>query len=95
MERVARFAMSGPLAAIATSLFFLLLGLLFAPFFLVSSAIIGLITLRQGYTEALKIVVSASALYCASILAFNQSRRNTPSLSNVVTIDYGDLSIKA
>ena len=74
MERVARFAMSGPLAAIATSLFFLLLGLLFAPFFLMSSAIIGLITLRQGYTEALKIAVSASALYCGfSILAFNQS----------------------
>ena len=74
MERVARFAMSGPLAAISVVLLFLLLGLLFAPFFVISSAIIALVTLRQGYTEGLKITISASVLYCGfSILAFNQS----------------------
>ena len=74
MERVARFAMGGPLAAISAALFFLLLGLLFAPFFVMSSAIIGLVTLRQGCTEGLKVAVSAAALYCVfSIVAFNQS----------------------
>tara|TARA_B100000579_G_C22762980_1_gene819939 strand:+ start:174 stop:1067 length:894 start_codon:yes stop_codon:yes gene_type:complete len=66
--------MTGPLAAIITTLFFLMLGILFAPFFAMSSAIIALITLRQGYIEGLKIAISASALYCGfSMLAFNQS----------------------
>lgn len=68
MRGIARIAMRGPVAAAITAASFALLGLFFAPALVVSGAVVGLVTLRHGSVEGIKVIAVALAMSVATLL---------------------------
>lgn len=69
MRGIARIAMTGPFAATAVAAGFSLLALYFAPALVISGATIGLVTLRHGSVEGIKVAGMALALSVVVLLA--------------------------
>ena len=67
MRGIARIAMTGPVAAAVVAASFALLALFFAPVLAISGAAVGLVTLRHGAAEGLKVGGLAFAI-CAIVL---------------------------
>ena len=65
MEMVARFAMRGMKAAVSMVCLFFLLGLFLRPLLLISSALIALVTLRDGPVRAIKVAAVSLLLFLA------------------------------
>ncbi|MGH8598808.1 MAG: hypothetical protein ACREXT_19345 [Gammaproteobacteria bacterium] len=71
MWGVARLAMRGPLTATFAVAGFALLALIFAPLLMVSGGLLGLVTLRRGLLEGLRITVFAGALTGGVLMLLN------------------------
>jgi hypothetical protein len=62
MRAIASFAMRSPTAASVSAAVYAVFALFFAPFMVVSGAVIGLATLRSGWSQGLRVTITAALI---------------------------------